>query len=141
MKKYIFCLLLFFCVIICYGQENINLYISYLEKSVPNGFQRMNRTTYMDESGNIVLSIDNNLVKACSIGVAFDYNHEANEWLAFYYNYFEDNNWEYSNRAGLEIYSKNNVYAIIVGASKREDGQIVSMIMFTKDFDWVIRNL
>jgi hypothetical protein len=139
-KKYIFGLFFLSCLAICYGQENINEYISYLDRPVPRNFQRVDRTNYMDNTGNIILSIENNLVKACSIGVAFAYNHEASEWLAFYYNYFEDNNWEYVNISNMEIYIKDNVYAII-GSSKRDDGQIVSMIMFTKDFEWVVNNL
>ena len=141
MKKYALFMIIFFFAMICYGQENINEYSSYLECPVPDGFHRINRTTYMDEAGNIVLSIENNLVKTCTIGAAFEYTHEANHWLAFYYNYFEDNNWEYSDNTGLEIYFYDSVYAIIIRAQKREDGQIVSMVMLTRDLNWLMSNL
>jgi len=141
MKKYIFCIFIFLCVTICYGQERVADYITYLERPVPEGFQRMNRTTYLDNTGNIVLSTENNLVKVCAVGASFKYTNEALEWLAYFYNYFEDTRWEFFEEEGLEIYKKYNVYAIISGAEKREDGQIVSMVILTRDLEWLLGNM
>ena len=134
MKKTLLLVLFVYCVQICFGQEKVSEYISYLDHSIPNNFKRVDKTTYMDDLSNIILLTENDIVKVCSVGVAFNYSHEANEWLSFYYNYFEDNKWEYSINSGLEVYLRESVYAIIIKPKKRDDGQIVSLILFTKDF-------
>ena len=143
MKKYSLGLFFFFCAIFCFGQENIDQYILYLEGPIPQEFQRVNDTTYIDNSGNIVLLVEDNLVKACNIGASFDTADESGEWLAFYYDYFKDNNWEYSNDS--DIYMKNNVFAMIIKEQKRNDGKIASLILFTKDvfwiFGWALENI
>ena len=140
MKRCIFGVLFLFCLAVCYGQQNIDEYISYLGQPVPKDFERINRTMYKDNTGYIVLFVENNLVKICSIGGAFDYTHEASNWLAFYYSYFEDNKWEYTKASDSDIYEKNGTYAMIARPRERADGSIGSMIMLINDPEWFANN-
>ena len=89
--------------------------------------------------GHISLTVQNNIVKTCMIGSVFEYSHEAYLYLAFYYNYFENdsNGWNYSefSEDGLDIYTKDGVYAFIRSPSKRDDGLIGAAVLFTsQDF-------
>ena len=93
----------------------------------------MDRTTYMNDN-DIVLYVHNNLVIASIIGTVFDYTHEASAWLADYYNYFENQNWIFSEGdSSGDVYTKNGILVMCYKPSKRDDGMIVTMVIFTKE--------
>ena len=141
MKKLIFLLVLFGVASLCYSQENLGRYInectSYISKPVPKGFSRGDRTTYLNEDHSIILKVINGIVIGAAIGSTFDRTNEALEWQSQFYDYFENNNWIYSDLSekGVEIYIKNKIYAFIVSPSKRDDNQIVAIVMFVDDLN------
>ena len=135
MKKPVFIILIFNLSILAFSQDDIGLYISYLGKPVPNDFHRVNRTTYMNDNG-IILHIHDGLVISSVIGVALDYTHEAIQWLADYYNFFEDQQWTFLD-SDLKIkgdaYAKDGIIAICIKPSKRDDNLITTMVILTKE--------
>ena len=141
MKKFCVLLVLFGAVSLCYSQENLGRLIndcaSYISKPVPKGFSRGDRTTYLNEDRSIVLKVINGIVIGSVIGTTFDRTNEALEWQSQFYDYFESNNWVYSNLSerGVEIYIKNKIYALIISPSKRDDNQIVAMVIFIDDIN------
>jgi len=133
MKKFVLVVFLFIISIASYAQSNINLYISYLGKPVPTGFKRIDRTSYINDD-NIVLYVQNGVVIASVIGMAFDYMHEASLWLADYYNYFENQKWTFSDGSSSgDVYLKNGIYGMCYKPAKRDDGLVVTMVIFTKE--------
>jgi hypothetical protein len=144
MKKLIMVAILIGVASLSYSQQNIDRYIteciSYISKTIPpipNGFHRGDRTTYLNEDSNIALKVINGRVMGSVIGAAFDLTNEALEWQSQFYDYFENNNWSYSELSeyGVEIYIKNKIYALIISPSKRDDNQIVAMVMFIDDLN------
>jgi hypothetical protein len=134
MKRIVFIFVLFSVNYFVISQNNdINIYISYLGKPVPEGFNQIDRATYTNDD-NIVLYIQNGLVIASVIGMAFDYNHEASAWLADYYNYFENQNWIFiEGDTSGDLYIKNGILGMCYKPAKRDDGLIVAMVIFTKE--------
>jgi transposase len=124
----------------CYSQEDIGRYIdectSYLSKPVTNGFIHVNRTVYMNEAGTMIVKASNGKVIGSVIGNSFARTSEAVKWQAQFYDFFERNNWTYSevSRNGVEIYIKNKVYALIINPLKRADS-IGAMVLFIDDLN------
>ena len=141
MKKLTVGLLFFGISALCFSQDyigkNIIECISYLSKPVPKNYIRGDRTTYLNEERSIILKVNNGIVIGGSIGNAFDRTNEALEWQSQFYDYFESNNWVYSSLSekGIEIYVKNNIYALIISPTKRADNQIVAMIILIEDLN------
>jgi len=126
-----------------FSQERaVSQCLSFLGKVVPGGFSRMNRTTYsgfiIDDSGDehqVQLLVSNDIVYAVVYGAITEYTHEAREWLSPFYNYFEDNNWLFSEEESFieeDVYTKDDDYVMIPKIFKREDGMIVAMVFFSK---------
>ena len=140
-------LLIFFGIIFAntvFSQEKIiNHSIGFLGNPVPAGFSRMDRTSFsgfvIDDYGEekqIQLFTQSGIVIASMFGVIADFTHEAREWLAQYYIYFEDNKWlflEEESDDEIDVYFKNDIYVIIPRISRRDDGMIVAVLMFTKE--------
>ena len=141
MKKNIFVLTFLGMASLCYSQVNIGRYInecvSLISKPVPNNYVRGDRTTFLNEDGIIVAKVINGIVIGGAIGQAFDRTNEALEWQSQFYDFFESNNWNYSNLSerGVEIYSKNNIYALIISPSRRNDNQIAAMVIFVDNLN------
>ena len=130
MKNYFLTLLFIFVSFVCYGQYNVQEYISYLGKPVPDGAVRTGRDRYAYED-YIFLNTENNIVMACSVVVTSDFIHTAYRYLGVYHDYFEGNAWEYFLFSGRDIYVKDGIYAIIYEPHVRPDGKIVAQITFT----------
>ena len=141
MKRLIAVVVFIFSVSLCYSQDylggRINECVSYISKSVPNGFHRSDRTTYINDTGDIVLTIDNGKVIISTNGRAFERTNEAHQWQAQFYEYFENNNWSYSDlsESGVEVYVKNGIYACILRPFRRDDGLIAALVMFLDDIN------
>lgn len=143
MKKNIIFLYLFFAGITLFAQESLDEFIQYyittcisvLGNPVPSGFQRIDRTSFKNEY-DVILFTENNIVTASAFGSAFSSNSDATEFNGIFYTFFEDN-WTFfrSTNQGADIYIKNDVYAIINRPRRRDDGQIVAIIGFSKDIN------
>ena len=140
MKKKI-CILLFFLISLkSFAQDEIMVYyfnkcISLLGQNVPNDFHRMNRTMFNNDE-SIVLVVEKNLIIVSSFGSTFDRNDQAVRFSGLIYTFLEDNNWIFhSNLGNNDIYFKNGIYACILETSRREDGSIVAMVMFSKNIN------
>ena len=139
MKRIALLLVFFGMASICYSQVNrvnigrfVNEAVSTISKPVPNNYVRRDRTTFLNEDGIIVAKVFNGVIIGSAIGQTFDRTNEALEWQSQFYDFFENNNWNYSNLSerGVEIYIKNNIYALILSPSRRDDNQIVAMVIF-----------
>jgi cobyric acid synthase len=97
-----------------------------LGKPVSDGFQRMNRTVFRNDEDNVVF--------LSGVGSAFDTTNEAHDFNSLFYNYFEDNNWVYYDEINQgDIYAKNKIYACITYPSRRDDGLIAGMVLFSSN--------
>ncbi len=141
MKKLGIVLVIFGVFTLCYSQDNLSDYIlkciSYLSKPAPENFSRMDRTSYLSKDRRIAIVVIDGVVIQSAMGKTFDRTNEAQVWLSQFYNYFENNNWVYSDHSegGVEIYSKNNIYALINTPTKRDDNRIVAMVMFVDNIE------
>jgi transposase len=124
------------------SKENVGSYIdmcaSYLSGSAPNGFERIDRTVYMNEEGSVIIKVINGTVVGSAIGNTFERTSEARKWQSQFYDFFERNNWMYSevSKKGVEeIYIKDNVYALIISPWKKDNDLIVAMVMFVDDLN------
>ena len=126
-----------------FSQERVvNHCLSFVGKVVPGGFSRMNRTTYSgfitDDHGDehqVQLLVSNDIVYAAVYGAIAAYTHEVREWLSQFYNYFENNNWFFSDEELYQegdAYFKDDDYVMIPKTIKREDGMIAAMVFFSK---------
>jgi hypothetical protein len=142
MKKTIIFILVFLTTVLqIYAQNDpvgyfVNKCINLLGKTVPEGFQRINRTMFKNDE-NIALTVDNGLVAASGFGSVFVRSNEALGFNALVYDYFEKNNWSFydsfSDRS--DIYLKNGIYAHIANPGRRDDGLIFTLILFSKNIN------
>jgi hypothetical protein len=142
MKKTIIFILVFLATVLqIYAQNDLVAYyvnkcLNLLGKTVPEGFQRMNRTDFRNDE-DIFLTVENGLITVSGFGSAFERSNEAAEFNALLYDYFEKNNWNYYNSTfdGSDIYLKNGIYAYIANPRKRDDGLIATIIGFSKNIN------
>ena len=141
MKKMIGIFVLSFIALNSFAQESIGQYyvnkcVSLLGKTVPSEFKRFHRTAYKNDE-DIMVGIENGIIIVSAFGSTFDRTNEAADFNSLFYNYFENNNWQYyrTTSNGSDIYFKNSVYACIFKPTKRDDGQIVTMIGFSNDIN------
>jgi len=133
MKKIIAIILLSFLPVFSFALDNVDLCMSYLGKPVPRGFSRIDRTTYVNDDSNIILNVENGIVITSMIGITFEFTHEASRWLAEYYNYFENDDWEFvESYPDSDLYIKDEDAAMCIKPYRREDGLIVAMVLLTK---------
>ena len=139
MKKYFMFVIFFSIISFCYSQDNTNAFvdecIGYISKPVPDGFRRGDRTTYLNSEGSIVLKVHNGIVIGSVLGSVFSRTDEALKWQSQFYDFFEENNWTYSelSEPGVEVYADKQNIALIIYPSKRDDNMIAAMIMFVDD--------
>jgi hypothetical protein len=141
-KNIIFIMLFLLFVLNIYCQtvtvsDIINDLISYLNKPVPEGFQRVNRYVFGNDL-NITLEVENEIVILSSFGRAFYTTHEASNHNTFLYEYFENynNNWNFYRSLGrYDIYVKNGVYAGIMRPLRRDDGLIVVQLLVSMNIN------
>jgi hypothetical protein len=140
MKKIFISLLIFFLTVLqVHGQnipviELINKCISLLDKTVPDGFQQLNIQTYINNEG-ILLLVNNEMVIVSSLVKSFRSNREANEYNALFSDFFKNNNnWDFfrTSSAGAEIYSRDDLRAIIEKPKRANNGSIETMIGFSR---------
>jgi len=123
-----------------YAQDFIEYYINkcigLLGSTVPNGFQRMNRTGFKNDE-DIIIMTENNIVIVSMFGSTFDRTNEAADFNSLFYGYFENNGWRYydSTYDDSDIYVKGEIYAVISNPTRRDDGLIVAMIVFSRNIN------
>jgi len=144
MKKYLLCFII--CLVTfgnIYSQEDlfsqmIEDMISILGGVVPSDFQRLDRTTFKNDEG-IILMVENGAVIVVAFGDVFDTTHEAHGFNGLLYDYFENtqNNWIFNRqmRDGTDIYLRNGVFGGITRPNKRDDGLIATGIIFTRNIN------
>jgi len=137
-KLILFIIVLLFSMSI-YGQEEFEEYIvnkctALLGKPLPDEFRRLDRTSFMNDE-EIIVIVENGLIAQSAFGSSFDRTNEASEFNSYFYDYFENSNWSFYKtlRNRYDVYFRNNVYACIYHPMKRDDGQIVACILFSKN--------
>ena len=108
--------------------------ISYLGRSVPNGFQILRRGTFVSYVNfTYLLYVDNNnSVFVSSVGLAFKTNHLANQFLSLFFSYFENNWRHYRTTSTGEIYSNGDVYVLVQHPMRKDDGLIGTCVEFSR---------
>ena len=148
MKKMLLVFIIFLIFVSqIYGQDDlisqwianlIDTSISAIGGSVPDGFRRSDRTTFINDD-SIILITENGIVVLSAIVYAWATTHEAHEFNGLLYDYFENNrnNWRFirSTYNGTDIYLRNGIYAGIQIPSRRDDGMIASLIGFSRNID------
>jgi hypothetical protein len=112
--------------------ELVERAVSKLDRPVPAGFQRVDRTTFINDD-NFIIHIMNGLVFRSSVAGVAETSHEAYAALGRLYDFFEDsqNRWVLNPYAGVSVYHNSGVYAIIVRPVRRHDGLFVTMVSFS----------
>lgn len=141
MNKNIFIIFIFFALSLpIYTQEGesldetyyVNKCIFLLEKPVPEGFRRADRSFFRNDE-YIYLFVENGIVALSQHGIAYNTTHEASAFAVPYYDYFEKNGWSfYLTKGKCDIYLKDDVYAGIYN-ERRSDGLITAMIAFCRN--------
>jgi hypothetical protein len=115
----------------------VNKCIALLGKSVPNGFQRLDRTMFINDE-DIMIIVENGIIVMSSFGDAFETTHDASALNGLFYDYFENsrNNWKFicSTYYGTDVYLRNGIYAEIFKGQRR-DGLIVSLLKFRRNIN------
>jgi len=140
-KGLLLAVILYVFVVQAYGQDDriaelIDRGIAKLDGAVPDGFRRIDRTTFINDE-DIVLIVENGIVIFSGFGGTYYTTHEAHADLGLFYDYFEDirNNWRFYRRTldGSDIYLRNGVFAYISRPTRRDDGLIVFIIGFSRN--------
>ena len=105
--------------------------ISLLGRTVPEGFNRMDRTVFQNEEGYFLIT-ENGIVIYSGYRKSFSKSNEAFSFNVLLYDYLEGNNWEYyrTNPNGSDVYQKNNVNAIIFSPQRHDDGYLITGVLF-----------
>jgi len=143
-KSFISILIMLISIFQAYGQNNtqseiveyfINKAVSLLGETVPDGFRRVDRTTFANNEDIIIITEDEKIVISY-IGSIFNTTHEAHELNGLLYDYFENrgNNWSFvsSTDNGTDLYFRDDIYAGISSPSRRDDGLIVTGVGFSR---------
>jgi len=129
MKRFFFMIFFIFAPIFIFAQSFLSHYVSYIGKTVPNGFSRIDETTYTNNE--IILKVKNNIV--ISSGWAEEYNNinEADLYYIGYCNLFENTNWTFFQRdLHCDVYKYANIYVVCTKPQFRIDGVYVIMVTF-----------
>jgi hypothetical protein len=119
--------------------ELVERAVSKLDRPVPAGFQRVGRTTFINDDDIIIIAPDGTVLVSM-FGYALETTHEAWAIAGSFYDFFEANrNWTYSGffvTVGGErgsLYANSGVFAFIPRPIARDDGLIVASVAFAKN--------
>ena len=119
--------------------------ISLLGNPIPDGFKLIAPNIYqaIDDNDYRILIGVNNEVIASSFSAALSKRENANRLNELFFAYFENNNWQLSalSNNNDQMYSKDGVYtAMDVKQEMRDDGHVVTYVLFTKDYSFFTNN-
>ncbi|MDR0512445.1 MAG: hypothetical protein LBG93_05020 [Treponema sp.] len=113
--------------------ELVEMAVSKLDRPVPEGFQRIDRTTFIND--NIIVVAPNGITTISTFGRSFETTREAYILLGSFFDYFENthNNWAlHIDVAGGAVYINGGIFAFIQRPAPRDDGRIVTQVAFTR---------
>ena len=109
----------------------VNKCISLLGGTVPEGFNRMDRTVFQNEEGYFLIT-ENGIVIYSGYRKSFSKSNEAFAFNVILYDYLEENKWDFNrtNPNGSDVYQKNDVNAIIFSPQRHDDGYLITGVLF-----------
>jgi hypothetical protein len=141
MKKLAFVFLAVFVSVSAFAQEAffqkyIDECVGLLGKPVPvAGFQRVSQNTWLRDSDNTALVVENNVVIFSNFGYYHQDIERVENFNSIVWGILMKTGWKfyYYFDSGYAVYLKNGIYAGILEPTKRNDENYATVIGFCKD--------